>query len=48
MIFNVAKCHYEGDKEPPHKQIVHDYLLHNQVLKNISSAKYNVFRSSNH
>ena len=24
----------------PHKQIVHGYLLHNQVLGNVSSAKY--------
>ena len=31
---------YESDKEPPHKQIVHGYLLHNQVLENVSSAKY--------
>ena len=30
---------YESDKAPPHKQIVHDYLLHNQVLENVSSAK---------
>ena len=31
---------YESDKIPPHKQIVHGYLLHNQVLENVSSAKY--------
>ena len=30
----------ERDKAPPHKQIVHGYLLHNQVLENVSSAKY--------
>ena len=29
-----------SDKTPPHKQIVHGYLLHNQVLENVSSAKY--------
>ena len=27
-------------KHLPHKQIVHGYFLHNQVLENVSSAKY--------
>ena len=27
-------------RHPPHKQIVHGYTLHNQVLENVSSAKY--------
>ena len=41
MKFNVAKCHsMRVTKHPPHKQIVHGYLLHNQVLENISSTKY--------
>ena len=38
---------YESDKSfilltkhPLIKQIVHGYLLHNQVLENVSSAKY--------
>ena len=31
---------YESDKALPHKQIVHGYKLHNQVLENVSSAKY--------
>ena len=30
----------ESDKTPPPKQIIHDYSLHNQVLENVSSAKY--------
>ena len=41
MKFNVAKCHsMRVSKHSPHKQIVHGYLLHNQVLENVSSAKY--------
>ena len=41
MKFNVAKCHsMRVTKHPPHKQIVHGYLLHNKVLENVSSAKY--------
>ena len=28
------------DKAPPHKQIDNGYILHNQVLENVSSAKY--------
>ena len=27
-------------RHPPHKQIVHGYTLHNQVLENVSSAEY--------
>ena len=41
MKFNVAKCysmrvtwHYS------HKQIIHDYTLHQQTLENVQSAKY--------
>ena len=41
MKFNVAKCHpMRVIKHPPHKQIVHGYLLHNQGLENVSSAEY--------
>ena len=41
MKFNVAKCHsMRVTKHPAHKQIVHGYLLHNQILENVSSAKY--------
>ena len=41
MKFNVAKCHsVRVTKHLPHKQIVHGYLLHNQVLENVPSAKY--------
>ena len=27
-------------KHPPPKQIIHDNSLHNQVLENVSTAKY--------
>ena len=41
MKVNVAKCHsLRVTKHPLPKQIVHDYSLHNQVLENVSSAKY--------
>ena len=41
MKFNVAKCHsMRVTKHPLPKQIIHDYSLHNQVLENVSSAKY--------
>ena len=36
MSLNVMRV----TKHPTHKQIVHGYLLHNQVLENVSSAKY--------
>ena len=29
-----------SDEAPLPKQIIHDYSLHNQVLENVSSAKY--------
>ena len=37
MKFNVAKCH---SRHQHHKQILFDYLLHNQTLENVQSAKY--------
>ena len=37
MKFSVSKCH---SMSPLPKQISHDYSLHNQVLKNVPSAKY--------
>ena len=41
MKFNVAKCHsMRVTRHPPPKQIVYGYTLHNQVLENVSSAKY--------
>ena len=41
MKFNVAKCHsMRVTKHPTPKQIIHDCPLHNQVLENVSSAKY--------
>ena len=41
MKFNVANCHsMRVTKHPLQKQIIHDYSLHNQVLENVSSAKY--------
>ena len=41
MKFGVAKCHsMRVTKHPLPRQIIHDYSLHNQVLENISSAKY--------
>ena len=41
MKFNVAKCHpMRVTRHPRHKQIVHGYILHNQVLENVSSAKH--------
>ena len=38
MSPNVTLWEWQGT--PPHKQIVHGCTLHNQVLENISSAKY--------
>ena len=41
MKFNVAKCHsMRVTKHPLPKQIIHDNSLNNQVLENVSSAKY--------
>ena len=41
MKFNVAKCHsVRVTNHPVPKQIIHDYSLHNEVLENVSSAKY--------
>ena len=41
MTFNVATCHsLRVMKHPFPKQVIHDYSLHNQVLENVSSAKY--------
>ena len=41
MKFNVAKCHsMRMTRHQHHKQILFDYSLHNQTLKNIQSAKY--------
>ena len=41
MKFNVAKCHsMRVTRHPPPKQINYGYTLHNQVLENVSSAKY--------
>ena len=39
MEFNAAKCHSMRGTPPP-KEIIHGYTLHNQVLENVSSAKY--------
>ena len=39
--FNVANCHsMRVTKHSLPKQIIHDYSQHNQVLENVSSAKY--------
>ena len=40
MKFSVANCHSRVTKHVLPKQIIHDYALQNQVLENISSAKY--------
>ena len=41
MKFSVAKClSMRVTKHPLPKHIIHDYSLHNQVLENVSSAKY--------
>ena len=41
MKFDVAKCHsMRVTRHYSHKQIIHDYNLHQQTLKNIQSAKY--------
>ena len=41
MKFNVAKCHsMRVTRHQHHKQILFDYSLHNQTLKNVQSAKY--------
>ena len=41
MKFNVAKCHsMRVTRHPRPKQIIYGYTLHNQVLENVSSAKY--------
>ena len=41
MKFNVAKCHsMRVTLHYSHKQIIHDYTLHQQALENVQSAKY--------
>ena len=41
MKFNVAKCHsMRVNRHYSHKQIIHDYTLHQQTLENVQSAKY--------
>ena len=41
MKFNVAKCHsMRVTRHYTHKQIIHDYTLHQQTLENVQSAKY--------
>ena len=41
MKFNVAKCHsMRVTRHQHHKQIIFDYLPHNQTLENVQSAKY--------
>ena len=41
MKFNVAKCHsMRVTRHYSHKQIIHDYTLHQQTLENVHSAKY--------
>ena len=41
MKFNVAKCHsMRVTRHYSHKQIIHDYALHQQTLENNQSAKY--------
>ena len=41
MKFNVAKCHsMRVTRHYSHKQIIHDYTLHQQTLENVQSAKY--------
>ena len=39
--FNVAKCHsMRVTRHYSHKQIIHDYTLHQQTLENVQSTKY--------
>ena len=41
MKFNVAKCHsMRVTRHYSHKQIIHDYTLHQQTVANVQSAKY--------
>ena len=41
MKFNVAKCHsMRVIRHYSHKQILHDYTLHQQTLENVQSVKY--------
>ena len=41
MKFNVAKCHsMRVTRHYSHKQIIHDYTLHQQTLENVQSTKY--------
>ena len=41
MKFNVVKCHsMRVTRHFSHKQIIHDYTLHQQTLENVQSAKY--------
>ena len=41
MKFSVAKCNsLRVTKHPLPRHIIHDYSLHNEVLENVSSAKY--------
>ena len=41
MKFNVAKCHsMRVTRHYSHKQIIHDYTLHQQTLESVQSSKY--------
>ena len=41
MIFNVTKCHSMREtRHYSHKQILHDYTLHQQTLENVQSVIY--------
>ena len=41
MKFNVAKCHsMRVTRHQHHKQILFDYSIYNQTLKNVQSAEY--------
>ena len=41
MKFNVAKCHtMRVTRHYSHKQIIHNYTLHQQNLENVQSTKY--------
>ena len=41
MKFNVAKCHsMRVTRHSPLKQIKYSYTLHNQILEQVTSAKY--------
>ena len=41
MKFDVAKCHFmRVIQHISHKQIFHDYKLHQETLENVQSPKY--------